>query len=217
MLGTLRPRRPGHATVVAYLALFVALGGTSAYAANTVFSTDIVDGEVKSADIGNNEIGSADVKDNTINTFDVHSFLGVDVVDGTLTGADIGDQTLSGFDIEFNTLTGENVGPDSIDSDEVDDNLLKDEDVGQSLAVDFLGNIGTVNAISCVDRPVTGLNALGDHLVLTPSVVDAHPALMYEARYDSASSNAFIHVCNWSNANVDDGTTHFNLLVFDAQ
>ena len=76
--------------VVGLLALFVALGGT-AYAANTVCSTDIVDGEVKSVDIGNNEIGSADVKDNSLNTFDVHSFLGVDVVDGTLTGADMAD------------------------------------------------------------------------------------------------------------------------------
>jgi len=62
--------------VVAFLALFVALGGTSAYAANTVFSTDIVDGEVKSVDIGNGEVGSADVKDNSLNTFDVHSFPG---------------------------------------------------------------------------------------------------------------------------------------------
>ena len=78
-----------HATVVAYLGLFVALGGT-AYAVNTVRSTDIVDGEVKSVDVGNNEIGSADVKDNSINTFDVHSIVGEDIVDGTLTARDVG-------------------------------------------------------------------------------------------------------------------------------
>jgi hypothetical protein len=81
--------------VVGYLALFVALGGTSAYAANTIFSTDIVDGQVKSVDIGDGEIGSADVKDNSINTFDVHSFLGVDVVDGSLTGADLASSAWS--------------------------------------------------------------------------------------------------------------------------
>jgi hypothetical protein len=91
-------RRPSHGTVVAYLALFVALGG-SAYAVNTVNSSDIVDGQVKSVDVGQNEIGSADVKDNSLNTFDVHSFLGVDVVDGSLTGADIGDATLTVQDI----------------------------------------------------------------------------------------------------------------------
>ena len=55
-------RRPSHGTVVAYLALFVALGG-SAYAVNTVNSTDIVDGQVKSVDVGDAEIKSADVKD----------------------------------------------------------------------------------------------------------------------------------------------------------
>ena len=37
------------------MALFVALGG-SAYAVNTVFSSDIVDGQVKSVDIGNGEV-----------------------------------------------------------------------------------------------------------------------------------------------------------------
>ena len=66
--------------VLALLALFVALGGT-AYAVNTVNSSDIVDGQVKSVDVGDGEIGSADVKDGSLNTFDVHSFLGVDVVD----------------------------------------------------------------------------------------------------------------------------------------
>lgn len=80
--------------VMAAIGCFVALATGTAYAANTVFSTDIVDGEVKSVDIGNNEIGSGDVKDNSINTFDVHSFLGVDVVDDTLTSADIQESTL---------------------------------------------------------------------------------------------------------------------------
>ena len=76
------------------IACFGVLATGSAYAANTVFSSDIVDGEVKSVDVGNNEIGSADVKDGSLNTFDVHSFLGVDVVDNSLTGADIDESTL---------------------------------------------------------------------------------------------------------------------------
>ena len=56
--------------VVAFLALFVALGTGGAYAANTIASTDIIDGEVK----------SADVKDESLTTFDVSTFLGADVV-----------------------------------------------------------------------------------------------------------------------------------------
>jgi hypothetical protein len=84
--------------VVAYVALFFALTSSSALALdgmNTVFSDDIVNGEVKSVDIGNDEIQSGDVKDGTINTFDVHSFLGVDVVDNSLTGADVDETTLN--------------------------------------------------------------------------------------------------------------------------
>ena len=74
--------------LVGFLALFVALGGTGAYAANTIGSTDIVDGEVK----------SADVKDQSLTTFDVSTFLGADVVDNTLTGDDINESTLVGLE-----------------------------------------------------------------------------------------------------------------------
>jgi hypothetical protein len=80
--------------VMAAIACFGVLAGGTAYAANTVGSTDIIDGQVKAVDIGDNEINSAYVKDQSLSTFDVHTFLGVDVVDGTLTGADIGDGSL---------------------------------------------------------------------------------------------------------------------------
>jgi hypothetical protein len=94
MLRKLRSRIT-YANVVATLALFVAVGTGGAYAANTVFSSDIVDGEVKSVDIGDGEIKSADVKDQSLTTFDVSTFLGADVVDNTLTGADVDESTLN--------------------------------------------------------------------------------------------------------------------------
>jgi hypothetical protein len=71
MLIRLRPRRPNHATVVAYLALFVALGGTT-YAAATigpsnikndaVRSRHIKDGAVKNPDLGLNSVGTAKIR-----------------------------------------------------------------------------------------------------------------------------------------------------------
>jgi hypothetical protein len=166
--------------VMAAIACFGVLAGGTAYAANTVFSTDIVDGEVKSVDIGNNEIGSGDVKDNTINTFDVHSFLGVDVVDGT----------------------------------------LEDQDVGQATLVNFVATIGQMPPDGCNTIPLDGVfgpdvEATGDHLLLTPSQVDAHFLIDYDIKYAPAG-DAQIIACNDSTATVDDGTTHFNLLVFDA-
>ena len=68
---------------------FVSLGG-SAYAVNTVRSTDIVDGEVKSVDIGNNEIGSATSRTTRSTPSTSTASSAPDVVDGSLTGADIG-------------------------------------------------------------------------------------------------------------------------------
>ena len=50
----------GHATVVAYLALFVALGG-GAYAAAEIGSADIVDGSVTSADVKNRTLSTKDL------------------------------------------------------------------------------------------------------------------------------------------------------------
>ena len=42
--------------VVGYIALFVALASGSAYAVNTISSTDIVDGQVKTADLGSGAV-----------------------------------------------------------------------------------------------------------------------------------------------------------------
>jgi hypothetical protein len=81
---------------VGYVALFVALGGTGAYAANTVFSEDIVDGQVKTPDLAakavtDSKLGEASVatdrlKDNAVT--------GRKVLDNTLKGADVDESSL---------------------------------------------------------------------------------------------------------------------------
>jgi hypothetical protein len=54
-------RRPRHATVIAYLALFTALAG-SAYAASKVGTNQLKDGAVTSAKIRNGNVKGADIK-----------------------------------------------------------------------------------------------------------------------------------------------------------
>jgi len=77
-------------TTIVVLGL-LALSGT-AYAANTVFSSDIVDGQVFSVDVANN------------------SLTGTDVQDGSLTGADINEASLnfgpSGIGCKTGTVLG---------------------------------------------------------------------------------------------------------------
>jgi hypothetical protein len=63
--------RHARANGVAYVALFVALGGTSAYAANTIRSTDIVDGEVKNVDLGPDAVTSSKLANGSVQNSDL--------------------------------------------------------------------------------------------------------------------------------------------------
>jgi uncharacterized protein YjbI with pentapeptide repeats len=117
-------RRPAHATVVAYLALFVALGG-SAMAAfvvssnsqigpNTIYGAvkpssandNIVDGSISPSDIAASSLGGGRIKDGSLTGADLaaSSLTGSRIQDGTLTGADLGANTLSGTQINESTL-----------------------------------------------------------------------------------------------------------------
>jgi hypothetical protein len=77
-----RIRRPSHATVVAYLALFVALGGgTTAVAlngTNTVQSDDLGPGaQVKAPDVADNAINSRDVLNESLTGADIKNQSGI--------------------------------------------------------------------------------------------------------------------------------------------
>ena len=63
-------RRPNHATVVAYLALFVALSGTS-YAAITVTGDNVRNESLTGRDVRDGSLGGRDVGNSTLTTSDV--------------------------------------------------------------------------------------------------------------------------------------------------
>ena len=69
-MGQLRSRRPSHATVVAYLGLFVALGGTgyaiSELEKDGVTSKHLKDGGVKTKDIADDAVTSPKVQDGSL-------------------------------------------------------------------------------------------------------------------------------------------------------
>jgi hypothetical protein len=137
-------RRLSYANVMATLGVFIALGG-SAYAVNTVNSSDIVDGQVKSVDVGDAEILSADVKDQSLTTFDVSTFLGADVVDGTLTGADIGDDSLTSADVQNFSLGNGDFLTGSVDSRVVTNNSLTGTDAADNSLTGADINESTLN------------------------------------------------------------------------
>src|SRR5436305_1728979 len=66
MFRRLASQRPRHATVVAYLALFVALGGSAVAAKTAITGKQIKNGTITSADIKNGSIKGADLKKDTL-------------------------------------------------------------------------------------------------------------------------------------------------------
>ncbi|MDQ3725954.1 MAG: hypothetical protein M3335_08740, partial [Actinomycetota bacterium] len=74
--------------VVAYLALFVALGSGTALAAEKITGKDIAPNAVKSKHLKNGQVRGADLAANAVS--------GDKVAEGSLAGADIADKSLTG-------------------------------------------------------------------------------------------------------------------------
>jgi hypothetical protein len=97
--------------VVAYLALFIALGGTSAYAANTIRSGDIIDNEVTTTDVRDDNLGfggllSQDLAAGSVGTSEVanNSLGNGDFLTGSVDSRVATNDSLTGTDINESTL-----------------------------------------------------------------------------------------------------------------
>src|SRR3954454_3031261 len=102
MLRKLRPRSAYD--VMAAIALFIALAGGTAYAANTIGSSDVIDDSLTSSDIHGHAASPGQSK-----------------INGTLTTDDIRDRTLIRGDIANDTLSAAELGPNSASTSEIKD------------------------------------------------------------------------------------------------
>jgi len=94
-------RRPSPATVIACVALFVALGGVSyGFATGSIDSREIRDGSLRSDDIRGNSIRTADLRNNEVR------------------GRDIRNSTIAGVEVALNSLTGSDIRESALDIDE---------------------------------------------------------------------------------------------------
>ena len=109
MASRVRPRLT-YANVVATLALFLALGGSS-YAALSLTGDDIIDGTIGSPDVGNNSLRGIDIENASIRGAEIRdrTLMGDDVHRGSLTGEEIANGTITGDDIENGTLAGDDI------------------------------------------------------------------------------------------------------------
>lgn len=131
-----------YANVMSTIAVFLALGGGVAYAANTIFSEDIVDGEVKSADLGAGAVTGGKLGANTVSTNKIldGGVALADLAGDSVDGSKVLDSSLSALDLSFNSVGSDEIQTDAvqateiadgaIDSGEIEDDSLFENDLG---------------------------------------------------------------------------------------
>jgi hypothetical protein len=144
------------ANVCSFLALLIALGTGSAYAANTVFSTDIVDGEVKAADLDNNSVRSTKIGTGQV----LNQDLGADavdaskVLDGSIAHADLSNDAVNSANVVNESLTASDLATDSVAATEVANNSIDSGEISnESLLSSDLGS-ASVGASELQDAAV---------------------------------------------------------------
>ncbi len=154
------------ANVCSLLALVVALGTGTAYAANTVRSGDIVNGQVRTPDLATNAVTNAKIKDGQVGVPDLATgsvgtravrdgkLAGADVADGSLEAADLGPGSAGASEIQTDGVGASEVAPNAIDGDEVVNNSMT--------ADDLAGN--SVGASELADNSVASANVVNDSL-----------------------------------------------------
>ncbi len=109
-------KRPSHATVVAYLALFVAIGGTAAAlpGQNSVNTGDVKNETLKSQDLKNGAaVRSSDVSDD--------SLAAGDLAPGSVGSSEVAADSLTTTDLANDSVFNGEIGNNAVGTSEIDD------------------------------------------------------------------------------------------------
>ncbi len=121
------------------LALLLVLTGGVAYAANTVYSTDIVNGEVKTIDIATGGVSTADIATDAVTSAKIapNHVLSSDVRDDTMTQGG-----LTAADLQPDSVGTSELGPDAVTSTELDDGAVGAADLAPNPKWHYVGSVG---------------------------------------------------------------------------
>jgi hypothetical protein len=192
MFGTRRVKRPSHSTVVSYLALFVALGGTTAYAANTIGSKDVIDGSLRSRDIKNGNVKSTDIGRDQVTTSKLKA--------GNVGATDLADGAVNGAKVLDSSLTAGDLASDAVDSAKVTDNALTTADIAgadvNGAAISVSAGLVPNGRCKQLDATVIGAKA-GEAVVFSVKAPLQDGVVIYGQRVP-ADGHVTLDVCNFS-------------------
>ncbi len=176
------------------LALFLVIAGGTAYAANTVGSSDIINesiqsqdiknGQVKGPDIGNNQVSSVDVRDDTL-------------ANGGLDAADLSSNSVNSSEIATDAVQAQEVADNSLDSGEIIDNSLTTTDIA---GTDISGGIsfGAVPNGQCFQASMVVSGAqVGEVPLIATGGALQEGVVIYAQRVQSAG-HVQADICNFS-------------------
>ena len=142
--------------VCSFLALTVALGTGTAYAANTIGSDDIIDESIQGVDIKNGQVRSADILNGGVGSVD----LGADSV----STATVLDESLTSGDLGTDSVNATEIADGSIDSGEiVNDSLLASDLAASSVGTSEIAD-GSVGTLDLGSNAVTGAKVANNSL-----------------------------------------------------
>ncbi len=143
-----RVRSHLRSNVVGYISLFCfAMSGTAMAldGTNTVFSDDIVNGEVSAADIGTGELTSGDILNGTIDQQDLANGAvgGANLITGSVSSPKVANDSLTNLDIantnslapaDIGELGDAELGPGSVSTDEISDSTFFAGDIVKAIS-----------------------------------------------------------------------------------
>ena len=230
-----RVRMPSPTSLIAVVALFVALGGP-AQAARLITGNDIKKNTVTSKQIKNRSLGVVDLSRGAARrlTATPPNSIGSDkIANGSIAGADLAgasvnsshvvDQSLQGVDIATNAVSADEIAPNSIQGDELEDGRLGARDVGSfvgTLSLDFpalaVGGCAFVDAdVAALAAATPPFSVADDIVVVTPPASFPDDALALSAA-PSAPTKVRVRVCNLNGAGaVDVPSLIYRYISFD--
>ena len=140
--------RATFANICSFLALSMVLSMGTAYAAGTVRSKDIVNGQVKTVDLGANAVTSAKIQDGEVSLGDV----GASAIDSSK----LVDASVGAADLASGSVGSDEILTDAVGATEIADNTIDGGEIvdGSMTATDLA--TGSVASSELVDGSVTG-------------------------------------------------------------
>ncbi len=177
-------KRPPIGHLLGYTALTIVLTAGAAQSlsgSNTVFTDDIVDGQVTYADIKNGAVGSAKLRDNVV------------------TGAKILDRTIKAQDIEFDSITGNKISERTIQTEDIDQLAVTKSEMD---LVSVTNTIDPLNDSQFVGEATCPPEGLYEAIAGYGQIVDAQGAVIALTSFGSSGDEQNAWQMTWT---VDGG------------